>query len=142
MLGTFLTPFIFPKWVEIRVILITCGIALGLSTFLIGPFFGEQNLTVMLIGLGLTGSFMGPLGIPNMAEMMQATKSAYPDCDLDHANSLLSGILNCCFGVGQALGPLLGAFLVQIFNFQTMCDIIGSFVICMALLYLMSAQGC
>ena len=54
----------------------------------------------MLAGLTLTGSTMGPLAIPNMAEMMQATKLAYPDCDLDHANSLLSGMLNSSFGIG------------------------------------------
>jgi len=142
MLGTFLTPYIFPKWVEIRVTLITCGVFLGLSTFLIGPFYEEQNLTVMLVGLILTGCFMGPMGIPNMAEMMHVTRSTYPDCDLDHANSLLSGLLNCFLGAGQALGPLLGALLLQLFNFRIMCDIIGGFVISMALLYLLSAQGC
>lgn len=82
-----------------------------MSTFLIGPAFEDKNLTVMLVGLVLTGSCMGPLAIPNMAEMMQATKLAYPDSDLDHANSLLSGMLNSSFGVGQAIGPLLGAAL-------------------------------
>ena len=66
---------------------------------------------------------------------MNATKLAYPDCDLDHANSLLSGMLNCFFGFGQALGPLIGAFLVQIFSFGTMCNIIGGFVISLRHLY-------
>jgi MFS family permease len=91
---------------------------MGLSTFLIGPFFSDKNLGVMLLGLVLTGSCMGPLAIPNMAEMMDATKLAYPNCDLHHANSLLSGILNSCFGVGQAAGPLLGAFLTQVLGFR------------------------
>ena len=96
----------------------------------------------MLVGLVLTGCFIGPLAIVNLEEMMNATKLAYPDCDLDHANSLLSGMLNCFFGFGQALGPLIGAFLVQMFSFGTMCNIIGGFVISMAILYLMCAQGC
>ena len=100
MLGTFLTPWISPKWVEIRVTLITCGIVLGLSTFLIGPFNEEKNLITMLIGLILTGSCMGPMSILNMAEMTEATKIVYPDCDLDYAKSLLSGMLNCCAGLG------------------------------------------
>ena len=118
MLGTFLTPYVFPKWVEIRVTLISCLFALGLSTFLIGPFYEDENLPVMLVGLVLAGSCMGPLAIPNMAEMMDATRLVYPECDLEHANSLLSGMLNSSFGVGQALGPLLGAFLTQVLGFR------------------------
>ena len=81
--------------------------------FLVGPFYGGLNLPVMLIGLSLTGISLGPLVIPNMAEMMNATALKYPNCDLDHANSLLSGILNSCYGLGNAIGPLLGGLLIQ-----------------------------
>ena len=49
----------------------------------------------------------------NEAEMMNATALKYPNCDLDHANSLLSGILNSCYGLGNAIGPLLGGLLIQ-----------------------------
>ena len=31
MIGTFITPYAVPKWVEIRVTLITCQIGLGLG---------------------------------------------------------------------------------------------------------------
>jgi len=113
MLGTFGTPYIVPRWVEHRVTLITFLFLLGASMFLIGPFYGGLNLPVMLIGLSLSGMSLGPLVIPNMAEMMNATALKYPNCDLDHANSLLSGILNSCYGLGNAIGPLLGGLLIQ-----------------------------
>ena len=100
MFGTILTPFCIPKWVEIRVTLMIGSILLGGSILLVGPVYEEINLIVMLVGLALSGLFLGPIMIPNMAEMMQSTQLKYPDSDLEHANSLLSGILNCCYGTG------------------------------------------
>ena len=105
-----ITPFAIPKWIEIRVTLIIGCILLGGSVLLVGPVH-EDNLIVMIIGLFLTGALLAPIVIPNMNEMMNATKIAYPESDLEHANSLLSGILNGCFGIGQALGSLMGAAL-------------------------------
>mmetsp|Transcript_37150 Transcript_37150/g.45354 ORF Transcript_37150/g.45354 Transcript_37150/m.45354 type:complete len:115 (+) Transcript_37150:966-1310(+) len=111
VIGTLLTPYMLPKWVEIRVVLMTGAFLLGFSVLFIGPFYEEKNLTVMCVGLFVSGSLLGPIMIPNMAEMMFATKIHYPAGDLEHANSLLSGILNCCYGAGGALGPLMGASL-------------------------------
>ena len=99
-LSTILVPYIIPKWVEGRVILITNLMILGVVTTLVGPFFEELNLVVMMIGLALSGFCMGFLYIPNMPEMMKGTKEKHPEADLDHANSLLSGILNAGFGTG------------------------------------------
>ena len=67
---------------------------------LVGPIYADTNLAVMVVGLVLSGAFMGPLIIPNMAEMMHATREAYPESDLDHANSLLSGLFNCSMAIG------------------------------------------
>ena len=96
----------------------------------------------MMFGLVLTGMAIGPLAVPNMAEMMHGTVLEYPDCDLDHANNLLSSMLNSCFGIGQAIGPILGAFLYQSTDFRCMTSIIGSLIIVMAVLYLLYAGGC
>lgn len=141
-IGSFTMPYIIPKWVEHRVTLITFLFLLGFSTFLIGPFYGDLNLPVMLTGLTLSGISLGPLVIPNMAEMMNATALRHPDCDLEHASSLLSGILNCCMGLGMALGPIMGCFLYDYTDFKTMNDIIGSLCIAMAVLYFVCAEGC
>ena len=100
MLGVILTPIVIPKWIEIRVTLITNLIGLSISVLFIAPIFEDKNLPVMLVGLFFTGLFMGPLIIPNMAEMMHATQLSYPQADIEHANSLLSGMLNCMYGLG------------------------------------------
>ena len=142
MMGTFIAPKIVPRWVENRVVLITFLFILGTSTLLVGPLSGDLNLTMMVVGLVLTGIAIGPLAVPNMAEMMDGTVLEYPDCDLDHANSLLSSMLNACFGLGQTIGPILGASLYESTNFRCMTNIIGSLIIFMAFLYLICAGGC
>lgn len=68
-------------------------------------------MVVMLIGLATSAIFYAPTIIPNMSEMMVSTRLHFPEHDLEHANSLLSGMLNSCFGIGQASGPLLGSFI-------------------------------
>ena len=78
MLGTFLTPIIIPRWIEIRVTLLTGLFMLGVSILLAGPIFMDKSLVVMLIGLFMVGAFLGPTIIPNMAEMMFATKISFP----------------------------------------------------------------
>lgn len=100
MLSTFMIPYIVPSWVEHRVTLITSSLLLSLATTLIGPFYTDESLTVMIIGLTLSGFFMGFMIIPNMPEMMIASTEAFPACNLDHMNSMLSGMLNAGFGVG------------------------------------------
>ena len=99
-LSTLLIPYIVPKWVEPRVTMITSLYIMAITVTLIGPFFTETNMTAMVLGLAISGFSMGFQTIPNMPEMMQATVVAYPKCDLDHANSLLSGMLNAGFGTG------------------------------------------
>ena len=99
MISTLSAPCV-PKWIEIRVTIITATLVLGVSTFFIGPFFAEKNLAVMLAGLGVSGFCMGFMAIPNMAEMLRATKEKFPEADMGHANHLLSGMLCSSFGIG------------------------------------------
>ena len=139
--GTILVPYLVPKWVEPRVTLISALFVLAFATALTGPFFTELNLTAMMIGLGMMGFFEGVLLIPNMEEMMRATKQAYPNCDLEHTNSLLSGLLSSAFGAGMAIGPLLGSFFFQISDFQNTMNYISIIVVSEAVLYILCAQG-
>ena len=142
MIGTFLIPYIVPKWVEHRVTIITSLGLLALATALTGPFFEEENLIAMCVGLGLSGFLMSFLSIPNMPEMMKGTREAYPNCDLDHANSLLSGMLNAGFGIGQAIGPILGSLLYEWVGFRSTMDITAIACLSYALIYFLCAGGC
>ena len=79
MIGTFLLPWLIPDWVPNRVTLFVSLFLVSIFTLLIGPFFEAQNLTSMLIGLGFGGFPHSMLVIPNMPEMMQACKEAFPE---------------------------------------------------------------
>lgn len=141
-ISTVLIPYIVPRWMEHRVTMITGLYILAISNLLIGPFFADKNLTSMLLGLAISGFSMGFNTIPNMPEMMIATVEAYPTCDLDHANSLLSGMLNAGFGSGQALGPILGSLFYQLTSFRMTMNIISTMTAIYATLYLLTARGC
>lgn len=126
--GSMLVPFLIPQWVAHRVTLITSLLILSFATFLVGPVFADKNLNSMIIGLALSGFIMAFLGIPNMPEMIEACEQEEKDnnnnnlrgvqrqnskVDKNHANSMISGLLNASFGIGQTLGPLCGAFWFQ-----------------------------
>ena len=100
MIGCILTPYIIPKWFEGRLLIIISVTMMGILTLLVGPAWEDKNMTVMLIGLASYSIFLAPTVIPNMSEMILATRLAYPDADLDHANNLLSGLLGFCCGIG------------------------------------------
>lgn len=126
---------------ERRVALILNLIFLGVSTAFIGPFYTDQNLVVMCIALVVAGFLLGPIMIMPMQEMMESTRIAYPDCDLEHATNLLSGILNSSIGVGQAIGPIFGSTIYQIVGFRATQDATALVVITSGVLYLLFGQG-
>ena len=115
---------------------------MAFATSLIGPFFTEQSMISMNLGLALTGFFEATLTIPNMPEMMMAMRESNPDCDHDHAYSLLSGMLTASFGTGQALGPLLGALFYQMSDFRMTMNILAAITCTYAFIYIACAKGC
>ena len=141
MIGTLIVPYVVPKWVEVRVTLMTSAFCLGFFFLLAGPVFVEKNLFVMCLGLFISGNFLAPLIIPNMTEMMYVTNKNWPSCDFKLANSKLSGILNCCYGAGGAIGPLMGASLYEQFGFHVQCDVTAISVMSFALVYFLTCQG-
>ena len=142
MISTFAAPYVVPKWFEHRLTLISGLIVLGFSNMLVGPFYTELSLPSMCAGLALSGLAMGFLGIPNMPEMMAGAREKHPNCDFDQLNSLLSGMLNAGFGIGQALGPVTGAGLYELFGFRQAMDVTAYFTFAYALLYFVCARGC
>ena len=139
--ATFLTPYIVPAWMERRVALILNLILLGVSIAFIGPFYTDQNLTVMCIALVVSGFLLGPIMIMPMQEMMESTRTTYPQCDFEHATNLLSGILTSSIGLGQAIGPLIGSSVYSIVGFRATQDVTALVVISSGVLYLIFGKG-
>ena len=73
--------------------------------------------------------------------MMKATRLYFPDCDMEQANHLLSGFLCSGFGIGQALGPLLGSFLFSLTDFKMTQNITAIMTMVYGVLYLLCAGG-
>lgn len=59
VISIFLGPVLVPKWVPLRVILITSVFLMALTELVQAPFFADQNLAAMLLGLFLSGLPMG-----------------------------------------------------------------------------------
>ena len=100
MISTLLTPYLFPKWLEVRLVLIICSFIFGASILLIGPVYKGKSLYSMLAGLVISGFLMGPLCIVNMGEMIEATKQRYPKFEPKQTYSMLSGLLNFSLAMG------------------------------------------
>ena len=116
-LGSFVTAAIIPKRVEYRVTMFIGLLLLAVATALIGPFYDEMDLPIMMVGLALSGFSVGLNCLPNMPEMIAATAINFKDYEEELAHNRLSGLLNAGFSGGQFLGPVLGAFLYQISDF-------------------------
>ena len=139
VVGTFLFTCCLPRWLPYRVTIITSLFMLAASFALIGPPFADKNVAVMTTGLCLAGFFMSSTVIPLMPEMLQASRKAFPDCDRDLSSSLLSGIYNAAFGVGQAVGPVLGSLLYQLIGFRYTVLAAAAGICGVSVLYLLCA---
>ena len=95
----------------------------------------------MCIALFFAGFFLGPLMILPMQEMMVSTKLKFPDYDFEHSTNLLSGVMNSAVGVGQAIGPIFGASMYQVFGFRTTEDVTAAVIVLIGILYLLFADG-
>ena len=101
MISTFMVPYIVPKWVEPRATLLTSSFLIGFATALVGPFYSEQSLLGMIIGLATSGYIISFMMIPNISEMMLAVKEEIPSyAGLDRTNSMLSGLFSGFYGAG------------------------------------------
>ena len=101
MISTFMVPYILPIWIEPRATLISSTIIVAFASTLVGPFYTEQSLVSMTIGLAVSGFMLSFMFIPNMTEMMAAVQEAYPSfAGTSKTNSMLSGLLNSSYALG------------------------------------------
>ena len=142
MLSNFLVPCIVPKWVEPQLTLMVSIFVYGIGTLFVGPVYAETGLVSMIVGLAVTGFILGPMVVPIMPEMLQATRASFKEgFDFERASNLLSGIANSAFGLGQAVGPLLGSTLYSTVGFRLTNDVVGAIYIVCFFLYFLCADG-
>ncbi|KAJ8020511.1 MFS-type transporter SLC18B1 [Holothuria leucospilota] len=89
-----------------------CYLLLGPSPILKLP----NDLWIVILALGLTGLSLGSALMPAFLDLfLSASWYGFPD-DLS-TQGVVSGLFNSLFSLGGFLGPLLGGYLVQRFDF-------------------------
>ena len=79
--------------------------------------------------------------IPVLPEMIAAANKRFKGEQKQRVNTLASGLFNASLGVGQTVGPIIGALLYEYFGFRETQDMIACFCICYGLLYFICAGG-
>ena len=102
---------------------------MGIGFMFIGPscFWGfQENLWVMLAGISILGFSASFAVIPLLPIVMNEIRSKFSDNQasvIDTASSLY----NSAFGIGNILGPIVGAHLSTYYGFRTWTDILSHF---------------
>ncbi|XP_073431932.1 MFS-type transporter SLC18B1 isoform X2 [Dendrobates tinctorius] len=104
------------KW-----LLIVGNLGTALCFFMLGPapiFHIDSKLWLFIFILVLDGFFIGLSGIPVYPEMLSA---AYENGFEEGLSTLglISGLFNAMWSTGSFVGPTLGGFLNEKFNFQS-----------------------
>lgn len=79
--------------------------------------------------------------VPCLPEMIESVLPFYPpnaECEI---NNLSSGIFNMFLGIGQILGPMLGAELTRAYGFRSCCDIMAVICLIYSIMYYLFANG-
>ena len=110
---------------------------IGLSLVLIGPTpfipFLENNLWWNIICLTIHGIGAAFAIVPSISYFTdEALALGYED-DVS-VYSLVSGMWQCCFSLGEVIGPIAGAALADYYGFPWQSTLVGIFCISVALL--------
>ncbi|XP_040286029.1 MFS-type transporter SLC18B1-like [Bufo bufo] len=107
-----------PEWRKRFIIFGNLGIAL--CFFMLGPapiFHIESKLWLFIVVLVLDGFCIGLSGLPIYPEMLSAAYENGFEEDLSTLG-LVSGLFTAVWSTGTFVGPTLGGFLNEKFNFQ------------------------
>lgn len=117
---------------------------LGIFLFLVGPssLLGfNESMTLIIAGLFLTACFLAPLAIPVMPEVLSAVEEQYKATDRQRTGDYASALFNTALGLGQVLGPLVGAPLYASIGFRKTEDVMALICISFAIIYFFCAGG-
>ena len=96
---------------------------------------------LVVIGLVMSGSFMAPMTIPVLPEMIEASKKDFPNSNARTTNNYVSAIFNTALGLGTCIGPFYGAMTNEKLNFRLTCDFMALFVVAFSIAYFACAGG-
>jgi MFS family permease len=116
---------------------IICGfIVSGVAFFLVGPahFITTPRLWITIAAFVLMGAGLAPAFIPTYADLLNIAKSRHPDVETQVVTGVVSGLSSSTLSLGEFIGPLLGAAVTEVTDFQTSAMLLGQLLFAQALL--------
>ena len=117
--------------------LIFCSFVLCfISLLLSGPSEAlglDNNLWVLLFGLGLNGVASGCAFIPIFPEIMEAVMEQHGiEDETDELCDKVSGIYGTFYSIGSVVAPILGGALGDSIGYRSTCDVVAlaTFIFC------------
>lgn len=95
----------------------------------------------MIVGLVLSGCFLGSIAIPALPEMLESIEGKFLESESEKAGNYSAGIFNMGLGLGQVFGPLFGASVYDAVGFRNLEDLTCLILISFAMLYFIMADG-
>ena len=89
----------------------------------------------------MTGLFTVSMYIPALPEFITATEEKYPNQNSKTTKNYAGALFNQGLALGQILGPIYGATMVEMTNFRFTEDVLGLALIIFAICYFGFANG-
>ena len=121
-----------------RVVLLIGLILFSISIYMVGtsPMLGIDDVSsTILAGLFLMGFAAVMITVPLIPEILNSIESQLPWLEGEELNNVISGYLNSCIGIGEAIGPIASGLLTESLGFRHALDLAGTFILFFTLVY-------
>ena len=111
------------------------------SLYMIGtsPMFGIDDVSsTILMGLFLMGFSAVMVTVPLIPEILTSIEKQLPWLEGEELNNVISGYLNSCIGIGEAIGPIASGALTESLGFRHGLDLAATFVLAFTVIYMVS----
>ena len=109
------------------------------SLYMIGtsPMLGFDDVSsTILMGLFLMGFSSVMVTVPLIPEVLASIEKQLPWLEGDELNNVISGYLNSCIGIGEAIGPIASGALTESLGFRHALDLAACFVLAFTVIYM------
>ena len=110
-----------------------------LSLYMIGtsPMLGfDDASSTILMGLFLAGFSAVMVTVPLIPEILASIERQLPWLEGEELNNVISGYLNSCIGIGEAIGPIASGALTESVGFRHALDLAATFVLAFTVIYM------
>ncbi len=74
-----------------------------------------------MLGLFISGISNAAVNVPSICDIIKSLKENHDDVDEDKCNDIASTVWNLAVYSGESIGPMLGGYLTNSYDFTTSC---------------------